>query len=1527
MATGDRPPLTFEELNLDPEERDFRRAQAEDEGFLSTASKIALLGVGTQILSRNVLKTDLISYAAHYLGKFYDRGYVGAAHLGRAVRKNPFTGRPQGSAAYLDRNANIGASSARQLDIHHHIGEALELLTSPNIGMNIETRSRLLKEAFENKYSQSVPHYFDENLRRLQIGDVLDNQQKFSEHFGGNRFKAIKQGVEKGFLHRDHILDKNVFIRKGSEFGLVDARMRDPKNLIRSTLKNFNPLNVFGPALDFLESPAIAVMAPGTRLSKDVHLKSGQHIFAFGDIYKSITADKYTKVDVPFSVIPVRAGGKVHEALAATTGELKISDPDPKTFWGMLQKKLGIGRHYRTKDSMIESFVLRPFVAAYRQGQGTATPKLFKYEPSERAANSALEFLSAEHGVVSELGSRAGKYPLRGKFSSLADMRFFGGKPGRSFSERLQDEVAYHRLKTGSTTVPHGTLFNTTAVESGDIAVARNDKLNRGDFAFGMPSGGRQSIDNPLPFSMDMIRSGVSPEIAESRAAGILRTLDTKDVNRIMQTPVDELSTVDKRIYDTLRQVRATSAGELTTAQYASHTYVDPYTVLKGGANYLALRLNSLIGFTAGIGFKPSSSPLVNWGRVAAVPFLGLAGLRTAQYADYQLERTFGFSPVKTVAGAYTDLRVKQQEAREQLGLKSVFDRTEQIMPGFQESGFGFIVRHGVVSAGTLSLMMRANPLLGIVAGVAGYGAVGGTDIAQASEELKKEYSGERLVEVRKARFWGFGKQPFEGGRADYMTPSWYQKLVKDPETYGVYGSKSKYWANHANVFGIPFPTPENIFGIKNLLDPYKLEKDNYYNRPYPATGGMFDEFPIFGTVLNESVGELFKPRKRMHRSEDQARKAVTTNIYNTHLPANAAAKLQMESMSAFGIPVAKSGSLDERMQHMVHKLTEPLGFYKFLMERWAEILPEHTFTEADAGAMGSTSRSFYNSQFGGMFGMTEMLRRYLLPEEGDPSRLKNRVNPIRNTMPDWLPGIGSQFNRDQYSWTDFHMGDPYVKIHEGESRLPGKGYEKLHGLHSGIPGVYSPVDRFLVLSNVAPFSEGYNKYKAQTMAMAQRGQLDGFWMSRVQQALEFEERKKTRFDYHPRQFTSEPSIRTNLLDFKKDLSAANQQMSLSGFERFLGAGWETLGHDVLANIPYVGAKLAPFYSPLEHYQKFQLYGSETALWHEPWADIIRPAIHETIAAPAPIGALKGATLGWMLGGSASPFRMFNPFSQLATPALTGYGAIAGSAAGWMRTLRTGGATAGGYIPSHIQRERDVEEYFDKIRYLRARLFEERAMSVGDSKLASIYRREAGSTYTGLVGGAPPSVLRRAMSRRERAYFDAFSNAPASERSTILESVPSYVGDVYRKIWGMQSNLDGRTIADADAETLEYFREHVMPAKNSPVWHPDVPMQAIKAAYLDSGVNGISDSFSKFDVYPRTLDETRISFPQLYSFVPDEIQHGLVHHVGAAISEAMMPFDNGVRAMLGHGSSSANIYIEDTSRYDQSYAYLQQMLR
>lgn len=111
---------------------------------------------------------------------------------------------------------------------------------------------------------------------------------------------------------------------------------------------------------------------------------------------------------------------------------------------------------------------------------------------------------------------------------------------------------------------------------------------------------------------------------------------------------------------------------------------------------------------------------------------------------------------------------------------------------------------------------------------------------------------------------------------------------------------------------------------------------------------------------------------------------------------------------------------------------------------------------------------------FNEMFGYTEPFRRFVQHETFSP-----QANEIPNQAASWLPG-------DDY-YTNFHEGDPFIKIDEGYARLPGKGYEALHPeLKDVNPEDYPDIHKMSILADVAPYSREYHTFRQKVGSQAQ---------------------------------------------------------------------------------------------------------------------------------------------------------------------------------------------------------------------------------------------------------------------------------------------------------------------------------------------------------------------------------------------------------------------------------------------------------
>lgn len=159
-----------------------------------------------------------------------------------------------------------------------------------------------------------------------------------------------------------------------------------------------------------------------------------------------------------------------------------------------------------------------------------------------------------------------------------------------------------------------------------------------------------------------------------------------------------------------------------------------------------------------------------------------------------------------------------------------------------------------------------------------------------------------------------------------------------------------------------------------------------------------------------------------------------------------------------------------KEMQVSARTITGLYGYLASLATGMGENNQKRIATSAN---MESFSRKFWGYSLGGAdvpgSDVMEIARRFI-PEY----RRQAMVNPLMNTMPDWIP-------------ERFRFGDPYASLVNGEARLPGRGYESLNQLHPDIFGErYGAFDRFKILADIAPYSPEYKFWKKVASATIQ---------------------------------------------------------------------------------------------------------------------------------------------------------------------------------------------------------------------------------------------------------------------------------------------------------------------------------------------------------------------------------------------------------------------------------------------------------
>lgn len=453
------------------------------------------------------------------------------------------------------------------------------------------------------------------------------------------------------------------------------------------------------------------------------------------------------------------------------------------------------------------------------------------------------------------------------------------------------------------------------------------------------------------------------------------------------------------------------------------------------------------------------------------------------------------------------------------------------------------------------------------------------------------------------------------------------------------------------------------------------------------------------------------------------------------------------------------------RLQEGIENWTEPLGIYKWIVND--ELLGRDPYggetVVQRADAAYNASNRFWESELGSLGGqMSEIGRRFIRRDDGQ----LDTYNPIRNTMPDWMPGDGYFIN--------FQIGDPYSKLPNGERRLPGEAYESLNELHPDETGRYGAFDKFKILADAAPFSDEYNFWSQYLLDTLPEGDL----RKEATQIRKQVSQRRQKYDFTPYRFKGnnivydevtvdkflddytfttkelgDQAIRIAGMEYRKkaggvlqnyfqsgdkvtigiaedpdkrisqdtygtmravifnelgninkdiiergrmaenqnDFSAAGIHARFTPQEIKKGARWETLAH---TSSP-LNTKFLQVRSALEEYERDQVYGKDWATWDNFMLnDYIVPTLQGLGRFDNPLwSAGAGATTGLVLGRF---FLKGGRTTKVATVAGALFGL--GSNLFFKRHENKYGES---WIPERRQKENEINEYFDILKYMK----------------------------------------------------------------------------------------------------------------------------------------------------------------------------------------------------------------------------------
>lgn len=329
----------------------------------------------------------------------------------------------------------------------------------------------------------------------------------------------------------------------------------------------------------------------------------------------------------------------------------------------------------------------------------------------------------------------------------------------------------------------------------------------------------------------------------------------------------------------------------------------------------------------------------------------------------------------------------------------------------------------------------------------------------------------------------------------------------------------------------------------------------------------------------------------------------------------------------------------------------------------------------------------------------------------------------------------------------DWFYGDPYSKITKGEERLAGDGYAEMFPELKGVDPENYPLEyQYKILSDVAPSADETKALERRLKGMYKRGELGNPGL--------FEEAQRQKKERRESTFYQEINDADYTRAGQSAAAAAAVKEQLKGDERessWRGQYWDALRDFFVSNPLEVLTPVAPAHkfigqeTATEHYARTQALGSPMPQWSAPIEDFVKPFINQT--------------------------------------------------------LDFTGATA---IPAREQHVREIEDYFDMLKYVKARRLERQARYEGDGEAAQRQAQIAKETMIGVDPfGNDYRSFYRALPSDQRDYLQDFMKASTpEEQDRILQLVPENQKRFYEGLWASRYTKALEKAAKTNAELL-----------------------------------------------------------------------------------------------------------------------------
>lgn len=260
----------------------------------------------------------------------------------------------------------------------------------------------------------------------------------------------------------------------------------------------------------------------------------------------------------------------------------------------------------------------------------------------------------------------------------------------------------------------------------------------------------------------------------------------------------------------------------------------------------------------------------------------------------------------------------------------------------------------------------------------------------------------------------------------------------------------------------------------------------------------------------------------------------------------------------------------------------------------------------------------------------------------------------------------------------------------------------------------------------------------------------------------------------------------------ENDWSATGVHARFSSGQIQFGSAWETFAH---LDTPF-HTKLLQVRSPLEQYSRREVYGKDWQDWGDPVNDYFIPWYQNWIS-KSPVAAV---TLGTFMGSLFGADK--NRYGRIMGAVIGGVSSLLGVS--YVNAL--GAATGEKWVPERRRKERDIEEYFDILKFVKYRGLYEQASDEANKREGFDVR--AYMKRNQMSGDARKTRLHQLTQAKRDLKTNKYNGTddavalvgPQENREALMKALNGEINSII-------NSRKAEKIGPIAAEAIEYFQE------------------------------------------------------------------------------------------------------------------------